>query len=331
MSIELQNPNLSNIKSHFFLEKVLEESKDYIDVVESYIDIKGQFNDLGDRNLINPNNHDVLEEKLTMLIRNKTPFSLIRLGDGEGDLLFWSNYKDKYPYLASLCMIRILSIMFGKKAPTKKDWDRLANYMNDAIENSDFLGVPNYHQTSLTLQKIKNNESTDFDFRGQIGVIGVRTFLASKPSSSLQRKTFCNCHVHKSIIVFIERLLIGAEYVSAISCYPNILDILSKKFEIKAGNLLEIPPQASNISSSPKDSHYPDRFYEIVDLINTPGYIKKGELYLVGAGLLGKYYCSLVKKQGGMAIDVGSMLDVLMGFGVRGYQNNDYVDKFKLI
>lgn len=331
MSIELQNLNLSTTKSHFFLGKVLEESKDYIDVIESSIDIEGQFKGLGNRNLINPNRHDVLEENLISLIRSQTPFSLIRLGDGEGNLLFWSNYKDTYPYLASLCMIRILSIMFGKKAPTKKYWDILAKYMSDAIENSDFLGVHNYHQTSLALKKIKDNESTDFDFRGQIGVVGVRTFLASKPSSSLQSKIFCNCHVHKSIIVFIDRLLIEAEYVSAISCYTNILDVLSKKFEIKAGNLLEIPPQASNISYSPKDFHYPDRFYEIVDLINSPGFIKKGELYLVGAGLLGKYYCSLVKKQGGMAIDVGSMLDVLMGFGVRDYQNNDYIDKFKLV
>jgi len=40
-----------------------------------------------------------------------------------------------------------------------------------------------------------------------------------------------------------------------------------------------------------------------------------GKLFLVGAGFLGKIYCDLIKRHGGIALDVGSMMDRWAGFG----------------
>ena len=34
-----------------------------------------------------------------------------------------------------------------------------------------------------------------------------------------------------------------------------------------------------------------------------------GKLFLVGAGIFGKYYCALIKSMGGVALDVGSVFD----------------------
>jgi hypothetical protein len=44
---------------------------------------------------------------------------------------------------------------------------------------------------------------------------------------------------------------------------------------------------------------------------------QKGELFLVGAGLFGKYLCIHIKRHGGIAVDIGSQLDKLVGLSTR--------------
>jgi hypothetical protein len=45
-----------------------------------------------------------------------------------------------------------------------------------------------------------------------------------------------------------------------------------------------------------------------------------GLVVLVGAGILGKIYCHRIKQLGGIAIDVGSMMDVWAGLKTRDNQ-----------
>ena len=40
---------------------------------------------------------------------------------------------------------------------------------------------------------------------------------------------------------------------------------------------------------------------------------RKEDIFLVGAGVLGKIYCQWVKEQGGIAIDLGAMFDAWSG------------------
>jgi len=40
-----------------------------------------------------------------------------------------------------------------------------------------------------------------------------------------------------------------------------------------------------------------------------------GRVYLVGAGILGKMYCDVIKQRGGVAIDIGAVID---GWARRG-------------
>jgi hypothetical protein len=45
---------------------------------------------------------------------------------------------------------------------------------------------------------------------------------------------------------------------------------------------------------------------------------------------LGKYYCDLIRRRGGMAIDVGSMMDVWVGKSARRYQTAEFIEKHRL-
>jgi hypothetical protein len=42
-----------------------------------------------------------------------------------------------------------------------------------------------------------------------------------------------------------------------------------------------------------------------------------GELFLVAGGLLGKIYCDRIKRSGGVAIDIGSLIDAWLGAPTR--------------
>ena len=42
-----------------------------------------------------------------------------------------------------------------------------------------------------------------------------------------------------------------------------------------------------------------------------------GMLYLVGGGLYGKLYCQLIRSQGGVALDLGSLFDAWLGLPTR--------------
>jgi hypothetical protein len=59
---------------------------------------------------------------------------------------------------------------------------------------------------------------------------------------------------------------------------------------------------------SPAASHWDDRYAEIMAHDFAPG-----QLWLVGAGTLGKMYCGAIRAAGGVAIDVGALFDLWAG------------------
>lgn len=60
-------------------------------------------------------------------------------------------------------------------------------------------------------------------------------------------------------------------------------------------------------------AHYPLIYEETLAWIDREA--RPGRLFLVGAGLLGKIYCAAIQQRGGVAVDVGSVLDLCGGSG----------------
>lgn len=285
--------------------------------------------DLVESNLSKPECEDLLIAKLQEYISTYRPFSLIRLGDGEGNILFWYYNSVKYPYLASYCMYYILDMMFGNNAPEAKQWDTFSEYLIKAILNADFIGIPTKAQHNQQLQNITTLPKQELKLRGSTGVVSVRASLMQLPAYTLSQKILCQWHVHKQLAPCLPELLKYAHRISVITCYPNLLSTMEKAFAINPGKTILIPPQALNISSTPENIHYPNRFEEIInsELIDN---VENGELFLVSAGLLGKYYCSVIKDQGGMAIDIGSLADVWLGQSVRNYHKSSFINENKI-
>jgi hypothetical protein len=79
---------------------------------------------------------------------------------------------------------------------------------------------------------------------------------------------------------------------------------------------LSIPAQYIFRENAVSKRHYPDRFNEIIEFIRNE--INPQDVVLIGAGILGKIYCHEVKVAGGIAIDLGSLFDAMVGIDSRG-------------
>ena len=264
-------------------------------------------------------------------IYRKIPFSLIRLGDGEGNYLLRHLKLPKFVEVETLATQKISCIMFGKNWLSDLQKDDLANGLSEAIESADFVGIPTKQQFLNMQNVLLNLMETEGDLRGGVGVTSVPFWLLENGflTKKLKNPIFTNAHVHMSFYKHLPELLQTSERISLISSYPELLSVLAIKFGVTPGKFLSIPNQASNIKGTPIERHYPERFEEVIAEIYKTDFT--GHLVLVAAGIPGKLYCNAVKSNGGMAIDIGSVADVWVGKGVRGYQNEVFVRNNKLL
>lgn len=273
--------------------------------------------------------NDNLCQLLKSDIARSKPFSLLRLGDGEGNVLFWGNRSCDYPELSGLSMKKIWILMFGFGNVNLRDWNRMARDMSLAIANAKYLGL----HPPLRLKKFLDKaldvaEVQSLDHRGCAGLFGVWDYLHACKGFGTSDLVVADCWVHATILDFYCDLIVAAGNISLITCYEGLLELLFERSGVTQGESFIIPPQAVNIKGRPKSLHYPDRFIQLSEQLLSADL--SGRLFFVAAGLPGKIYCDQIRQSGGMAIDFGSMADVLMGLGVRPYQNTQFVSQHRL-
>jgi hypothetical protein len=59
--------------------------------------------------------------------------------------------------------------------------------------------------------------------------------------------------------------------------------------------------------------------------------VQPGILYLVAAGMPGKVYCEAIRRNGGVALDIGHSIDVLAGVGGRKNITRDVLDRYQIV
>jgi hypothetical protein len=98
-----------------------------------------------------------------------------------------------------------------------------------------------------------------------------------------------------------------ARRVTLVSGRDTLAQFQAAYPHIKANqHLIPVERQYKVDGEDMRDQHYPDVYERIKDALNPAG---PCHLYLVGAGLLGKEYCSIIKSRGGFALDIGSVFD----------------------
>jgi hypothetical protein len=144
---------------------------------------------------------------------------------------------------------------------------------------------------------------------------------------------FCTTKKRTSTDVFYEMLYDGSllnwlrdkPVVNYISC-RDIDEPFRRVLNIGQVNSVIIAPEVKFTTGYTGEKHYPDQFNKMEWWMNNAPIA--GTPCLVGAGVIGKIYCNWFRDRGGIAIDVGAVMDLLAGFRTRGPQRgSDAVDK----
>jgi tetratricopeptide (TPR) repeat protein len=243
----------------------------------------------------------------------RRPFSLIRLGDGEGALLAHSTYPDAGGLEALLSANRddFFARWFGVDAgQATQSIEALVRVLRETIADADLMGVPDgtWWRRELGLASPRGLPS--------LGTIFVHT-------RDFGPERLCHHQINHALNEFggLDKLLTGAKNpIVVIGPHPELDTYVMKRFQATDVRSIRVPARQADVQSLPyrRDNrrHYPEVFEEVCATIAS---LPAGSICLVGAGPLGKIYCGKAKAHGHVAIDLGSVLDGWIGVTTRFY------------
>lgn len=258
--------------------------------------------------------------------KRRVGFSFVRLGDSEGALL-----------------------LYDPKTATEKDYEyfrwmlgpdinpdmlmQLARRLLDALSTADLIGNrddvwhvdplayhlkpedPNFtdrFRRSLKLREVERS----LDDHAVRRLFGLHRWSLSKMRHDVP---FCSSWVAYDLALqhFWERFIAYRKSVTLIHCSPTLPDRLQQTLGVEVKHI-RIPDMAVHRDQWPDDdgreSIFPSSFDRVQEAIDRP---QHGELVLIGAGIPGKAYASTIKRQGGIALDLGGLLDAWDGRATR--------------
>lgn len=290
----------------------VEVCKDHYDAVVSHATARHLAGDAGHR----------IAEFLRETIAARTPASIIRLGDADGNVLFTELHK--YPELTAYNLSKISQIYFGHKSVMVDHREFFAKVVVEAVQEADLVGAPEWG----TIERSFSTALADLDVRGMCGMRGVYNYLAT--SFDLRRlgnAIWASTWFSRALLPFYFSILDGLPFLGFVTCYPQLEEGFRRRIDLGRTETVIVPMQASVAKVNRNICHYPDAYPSICERLQPPF---DGAVYIVAAGILSKPYCTLIKQRGGIALDVGSVADVWMGSKTRPGMADSFIDKWKL-
>lgn len=253
-------------------------------------------------------------DNISKAIINEEPFSLVRVGHCEVRFLAQDIYYGPTDVQKSA------NIQWGELiSENKQKW--VQENLKEAVKTADILGFRMRSDFSSKALKILDN-----------------SVLSCLSSLSLLRpgQGRTNPNVHFSLgksdvflgaLTHARKIVLVTPRVELKSVFESIytkkvpVELISLEGEFKIDG-------GANIEGRFR------RFEEIEEEVRIAS--GRGTVFLIGAGVAGKQYCAIAKKNGGIGIDMGSMLDAWAGVESRGggFEENlktsliRYKDKF---
>lgn len=226
------------------------------------------------------------------ILHTNRPVSIIRAGDGEGLVLKSNNDLQSYRQ----CIDNVMKRQMGYE-PTMGEVVEIRCNLETAYRNADIIGVP-MHSNLADLGRHWNEVQSVVE-------------------------PFCTANKRCSTDVFYDLLYNGElnewlrnkPVVNYISC-RNIDEGLRRSLGVGHVNSYIIAPEAKFTSGYDGLRHYPEQFNQIEWFMNKCEC--EGVPCLVGAGVIGKIYCNWFRDRGGIACDIGAVMDLFYGRSTRG-------------
>ena len=253
------------------------------------------------------NRHDVqLCFAIKVALEEGVPYSVIRIGDGEANILTYGNYPETPEY--NFFAVKRIVAMQKDNFVVNKFWAlTLKEYLMSAIAQADIIGVTGLDRRGALTSMQRANGAAQGINKDPRGIVGhwraVDVVLRLAEQGMFFNKTLAPAHLYFSVIENIKILMGAAQEVFIISNRISVFNKLSSIFN-KKFTFIEVGEPVDSVRI------YPRFIEEVYDALPDN---MSGCLCLIGAGPWAEIYCSFVKQKGGVAVDVGSGLDLLDG------------------
>ncbi|MCF4128371.1 GT-D fold domain-containing protein [Methylobacterium sp. SyP6R] len=254
-----------------------------------------------------------VEARIGAALSGREPFSLIRLGDGEGA---WISDPDeeggRFRDLYRRNRKRILRTWFGSDALIdRRDFLDLRQRILATIPAASVVGV--------TYPERVRHEYAIASPDGVPCCTNVLRHVAALLGSG--GPSFCTHDIHLDLHLSgaLHRLMGAGHPVGLISCHPALAATLARRPGTRVAAALLVPEEKRFTrvigATGMPGTHYPDAFARVTARLRSRDWT--GMLWLVAAGYLGKLYCHEIAARGGVAVDIGSIADAWSGKATR--------------
>lgn len=228
---------------------------------------------------------DHIRDDILDHVENKQPFSLVRVGDGDLKLL------------VELLNDKVNPVKFNRSGiPNDKGKEILRIYRN-ACNSANYT-------SSFEMYYTKEFWGRKFSSGTKKKVKGWRKIYKNV---KIANTNFCNPESGHLLFLDDVDLLnnLKGKKICLITCFKRLGKLLRKKgFD---ADVIEIPGLYSG--------HF-TKHRKILNKITQR--VEEIDIFLIGAGALGKAYSNGIKKSGGVAVDVGQVLNAWSGENIAG-------------
>ena len=259
----------------------LKEALAVVDFAKDMVFCANQHLEWNDASAVNIHWLKEVLQIVTEAKKTRKAFSIVRLGDGEA--LFLQGLR---PTLAGAAG----RLQGGDYRELDNDEMMIAkDHLEGAIRDADLCLVPDLRQILYG--------PPDF-WRVWTEIDRIRGFDAGVVGGGW------------SFGVSLEQHGLSEELVSLVSGVIGPAD--PEKTVLLSGRGIEWIPIPGEVDRLDKSGSLESHFHSYYPRINSMNF-SPGEVWLVAGGILGKSYCNTIKRNGGIAVDIGSIMDVWQG------------------
>jgi hypothetical protein len=250
----------------------------------------------------------------------KRGFSLIRMGDGEGaftkvDAADEARYARLYGWMRRDWEKALFGQAFDARGT---GYASLVDTLLDVSLEQDIVGVP--------YASWVDHEYSSSSLRGVPCVLNVHRAYLAAAERGQRRPAVCDQRIHIELHNkgFVEPILRRAGSVGVISCHSQLPARMKQAFGLDEVELFKIPGEKYTEGLRDQEQmsgeHFPFVFWDIVRRLSVP---HDGRVFMIAAGTLAKFYADVIRKNGGIALDLGSLVDGWLNISSRpGYDSS---------
>jgi hypothetical protein len=287
-------------------------------------DLAAEYGALGLEVLRNAIGHEV-GDLAKRRLRAREPFSVIRIGDGEANILASGDYGGT-PALNRQAVREILAMQEDRFELDEFWTGWLRELMLGAIAQADVVGVLGVGRLTRGRDPAKRAagfaQALPAKVRGTSGQWRAREFMLQLARrGALRGKTIASAHLYFGILDDLAGILAHAERTILVTRSSEVHRAMQRRYP-----QLRIDRVAVGI----RPGLTRDRPDFLLETLGALPQELRGCLCLVGAGIWAEPYCAWIRQRGGVAIDVGSGFDLLEGRATRPAHAGIKLDTYKL-